>query len=146
MISSGGPTPATRSRVSVLDVLVFLDELVLLAVFAVAGADLGASTVLGVTLAVVLPLVAGTVWAAWLAPRATRRLTGTAGLSTRLALFTLAAVLLAFTGMVPWASVFWGLSVLLLVVAEIAHPDAQSPRQKRSGGARGGVVVGEGER
>lgn len=59
--------------IGAVEVAVFVVELVLLAVFAVSGVRLG-SHVTAIVLAVLLPLVAATLWGLYLAPRATRRL------------------------------------------------------------------------
>jgi hypothetical protein len=66
------PRPGTRP-VDALDVLVFIAELVLLAIVAVAGARLG-SHASAIALAVLLPVVTALLWGLYLAPRATRRL------------------------------------------------------------------------
>lgn len=101
-----------------LDVVVFLDELLLLAVLATAGAGLGSAIAVRVVLGIAFPVVAALVWGRWLAPRATRRLTGSAGLAAKLALFTLAAVLVSAAGSPWWALAFWAFSATTLVAAE----------------------------
>ena len=63
------PRPGTRP-VDALDVLVFIVELVLLAILAVAGARLG-SHATAIALAVLLPLVTALLWGfTWLRARA----------------------------------------------------------------------------
>jgi hypothetical protein len=108
-------------RVSVVGVAVFVAELVLLAVLAVAGEGLGSGALWRVVLAVVLPVAAALAWALWLAPRASRRLGGRVGLAVKIALFTAAAVLLASIGFVVWAILFWVASVTVLVLADREH-------------------------
>lgn len=126
-ITPRAPAPATTvwriSRAetthapSLLDVAVLADELLLLAVLAVAGLGLGGTGVAPIVLAVVLPLAAAAVWAVWLAPRAARRLGEPAGLVTKVALYTIAAGLLAAAEHALWAVLFWLVSVVLLLVA-----------------------------
>lgn len=50
-----------------LDVFIFFAELAMLAALGVAGARIGASTVVSVLLAIALPVTAAIVWARWLA-------------------------------------------------------------------------------
>src|SRR5690242_20555912 len=76
----GNPTarasrsPAGSNQASTfLGLVVFLLELLLLAVLAIAGARLGNDTVTSILLAVGLPLAAALVWGLLLAPRAARR-------------------------------------------------------------------------
>jgi hypothetical protein len=57
-----------------LQVAVFLDELVLPAAFAVAGARLADGTIARIALAAALPLAVAVAWGLRLAPRAERRL------------------------------------------------------------------------
>jgi hypothetical protein len=88
-------------------VVVFLVELVLLAVLAWSGARLGSRSLpLAILLALVLPGLAALVWARWLAPRAMRRLGHAARLIMKLALLAIAAGLLALSGLVIYAVVF----------------------------------------
>lgn len=115
-------------RPSALDFAVFVDELLLLAVFAVAGAGLGGAGILRVVLAVVFPVAAAVVWGLWLAPRASRRLGSSAGTAVKIALFTVASGLLAATGALLWAVLFWVLSVVLLVAAEVSTRRGASRR------------------
>lgn len=107
-------------RPSALDIAMFVDELLLLAVFAVAGGRLGGPDAGRVALAVLFPVAAGVVWGMWLAPRAARRLSSPARTAAKIALFTIASVLLAATGALLWAVLFWAVSVVLLVTAEVS--------------------------
>ena len=101
-----------------LQVAVFLDELVLLAAFAVAGARLVDGTLAGIALAATLPLAAATAWGLRLAPRAKRRLPHPARLVAKLALVTAAAVLLARAGLPWWGAIFFVVSAALLTLGE----------------------------
>ncbi|MEV1115213.1 YrdB family protein [Actinosynnema sp. NPDC049800] len=88
----------------------FLTELALLGGLAAAGARLGGGAVLGVALAVLLPVTAAVVWGAAIAPRARRRLPepgrflvelvlfGAAGLAVARSGWPVAGILLAVTG------------------------------------------------
>jgi Protein of unknown function (DUF2568) len=117
-----------RDGVTLLDVTVFLAELVLLAVLAVAGARLGGSTAVEVLLAVGLPLVAAASWGALLAPSSSRRLRYPIRTVVKVDLFTAAAVLLGVSGLVVWAVGFWVVTVSLVVVAEVIdHRRETSP-------------------
>lgn len=114
-------TDRTEHRPTALDVAVFVDELLLLAVLAVAGAGIGSTGPLRVLLAIVLPVAAAVIWGLWLAPRASRRLRSPASVVAKIALFTAAAVVLGITGAVLWATLFWVVSVALLVAAEVSE-------------------------
>ena len=91
--------------VGAIDLAVFLVELLLLAVLAVAGARLG-SHVMAIVLAVLLPLLAATSWGLYLAPRASRRLRNPGRLVAKLALVLVAAALLGASGPLAWALAF----------------------------------------
>jgi hypothetical protein len=107
-------------RPRVLDVVVFLDELLLLAVLATAGAGLGSATAVRVVLGIAFPVVAALAWGRWLAPRAPRRLAGPAAFVAKLGLFTVAAALLALAGSPWWALAFWAFSAAALTSAEVS--------------------------
>ena len=113
-----------QDEFGVVEVLVFLVELVLLAVLAVAGARLG-SGALAPVLAVALPVAAATIWARYLAPRASGRLRNPARLLVKLALVVLAAGLLASSGAPGWAGAFLVVGVVLFAAGERREP---SPR------------------
>ena len=104
-----------------LHVAVFLDELVLLAVFAIAGARLADGTAASIALGIALPLVAAVAWGLALAPRARRRLGAPARLAAKLALVAIAALLLAWAGLPVWAAVFFVASAALLTLGERAE-------------------------
>jgi hypothetical protein len=107
--------------VGALQVAVFLDELVLLAVFAVAGARLVDGTLASIALATALPLAAALGWGLRLAPRAPRRLPHPARLAAKLALVALASVLLAWAGLPWWAAGFFFGSAVLLTFGELSE-------------------------
>ena len=78
-----------EQRVGPLQVAVFLDELVLLVVLAIAGALIGGGTVASTLRAIFFPVAAAVFWGRWLAPRAPRRLTHPARLAAKLALIAI---------------------------------------------------------
>lgn len=106
--------------VSWLDGAVFVAELVLLGVLAVAGAGLGDSGALRVLLAVGMPVVVAVVWGGFLAPRAMGRLRNPLRLFVKVDLFTVAAVLLGLSGEWRWAAAFWLVTVVVVVAGERA--------------------------
>jgi hypothetical protein len=108
-------------RVGPLQIAVFLDELVLLTVLAIAGAKLGSSTVTSWLLGILLPVAAAVVWGLWLAPRAGRRLAHPLRLAAKPALIAVAAALLAWSGAVWWAVAFVVVSAPLLIAGELAE-------------------------
>jgi hypothetical protein len=101
-----------------LQVAVFLDELVLLAALAVAGARLADGTIASIALAVALPLAAAVAWGWRLAPRASRRLAYPTRLAAKLALVAVAAVLLAEAELPWWGAIFFVASAALLTLGE----------------------------
>jgi hypothetical protein len=107
-----------QQRVGIVEVVVFLAELVLLAGLAWAGARL-AHGVLAVVLAIVLPALAALLWGVLLAPRAARRLPHPARLIVKLALVLAAAVLLALSGELVWAIVLVAVTATPITVAEL---------------------------
>ena len=109
-----------QQRITAVDVAVFLGELVLLAVLVIAGARLGGSTAPRIVLAVALPAAAAALWARWLAPRAAGRLANPARLAAKIAVFAVAAVLLAVAGLPIWAAVFFVASAALIAFAELS--------------------------
>lgn len=70
----------------------FLAELGMLAALAWGGWTLDGNSALSVVLALLLPLAAAGVWAAWVAPRAPHRLRDPARLAVELTLFAVALV------------------------------------------------------
>jgi hypothetical protein len=98
--------------------LVFVAELLLLAAFALAGARAAGPTGLRIALAILAPLVVATVWGRWLAPRASRRLGPPSGPTLKIALFTVAAVLVGLTGLIWISAAFWLVTAPLIVVVE----------------------------
>lgn len=75
----------------------FLTELAMLAGLAVAGAHVGDGVVLGVVGAVLLPVVAATVWGLFIGPRAHRRLPEPARFLVEFVLFAVTGVVLALS-------------------------------------------------
>jgi hypothetical protein len=116
--------PEHAQDVGPLQVAVFLDELVLLAVLAIAGARLAGGIVASTFLGILLPLAAAMLWGAWLAPRARRRLEHPLRLAAKLALVAAAAVLLAVTDL-TWAAIaFFVGSAVLLGAGELSARDS----------------------
>jgi hypothetical protein len=114
-----------------LQVAVFLDELVLLVAFAVAGARLVDGTLAGIALAAALPLAAATAWGLRLAPRARSRLPHPARLAAKLALVAAAAVLLAWAGLPWWGAIFFVVSAALLALGERSEQRQSRPLSGR---------------
>jgi hypothetical protein len=94
-------------RTTIVELAVFLAELVLFAVLAVAGARLGGSFPIRIMLAIALPVAVTAVWGTWLAPRAGHRLAWAPGFALKLVLVTGAAALLAASRAPMWAIMFW---------------------------------------
>jgi Protein of unknown function (DUF2568) len=112
------PDAAEPSRITILDGLVFLDELALLAVLAISGASIDVAVVARVGLAVVLVAAAGLVWGRWLAPRAPHPLAYPRSLGAKLLVFAVAAIAFAATGHGIGAVVFFVVSAALVVLSE----------------------------
>lgn len=114
--------PQLRGIAGVVLTVRFLTELALLAGLAVAGARLGDGVVFSVLNAVLLPLAAAALWAAFIAPRARRRLTEPARFAVEFALFAAAGLALALSGWVVagivLAVVGIGIAALTRVVAK----------------------------
>ena len=113
--------PRTTPRRGPLQVAVFLDELVLLAVLAIAGADLADGTAARIALARLFPLVAAVLWGLRLAPRARRRLAYPARLAAKLALVAVASALLIAGRRTACATNFYVVSALLLTAGELSE-------------------------
>jgi hypothetical protein len=111
-------------RVGLLQVAVFLDELVLLAVLAIAGARLVDGTAASIALAVALPLVAAVGWGLRLAPKARRRLGHPARLTAKLVLIAVASALLVWAELPWWGVVFFLVSSALLTWGELSDRDS----------------------
>jgi hypothetical protein len=122
------PRPRTRP-VDALDALVFIVELVLLAVLAVAGARLGSHTT-AIALAVLLPAVTAVLWGFYLAPRASRRLPHPARLMAKLAVMLAASALLVASGAVASGLAFFLAGGTVVAVGELrdAAADRSGPR------------------
>lgn len=87
-------------------------ELCAFAALAFWGAELDASTAVKVAAAVAAPALAIAVWATWIAPKASARLTDPARLVAESAVFTAAALALLAAAGVCWAAAFAALVVL----------------------------------
>jgi peptidoglycan/LPS O-acetylase OafA/YrhL len=122
------PRPGTRP-VDALDVLVFIVELVLFAILAVAGARLGSDST-AIALAVLLPLVTALLWGMYLAPRASRRLPHRRRLVAKLAVMLAASALLVGAGAVAWGIAFLLAGGTLVTVGALreAGADRSGPR------------------
>lgn len=90
--------PQLRGLAGVVLTVRFVTELALLAGLAVAGARLGDGVVFGVLDAILLPLAAAALWAAFIAPRAHRRLPEPTRFVVEFALFAAAGLALALSG------------------------------------------------
>lgn len=118
--ATGSASPVGSDQaLTLLDAVVFLTELLLLAVFAVAGARLANSVVTSVLLAVVLPVAAAVSWGLLLAPRAARRLRHPVRLIAKVFLVALAATLLGVTGAVVWAIAFGVVAASVFAIGEL---------------------------
>jgi hypothetical protein len=111
-------------HVGPLEVAVFLDELVLLGVLAIAGARLVDGTAASIALAVALPLVAAIGWGLRLAPNARRRLGHPARLTAKLALIAVASALLVWADLPGWGAAFFVGSAALLTWGELSDRDS----------------------
>lgn len=117
--------PQTRPPGAV-EFLVFIVELVLLVVLAVAGARLGDGG-LGIVLGMGLPLVAAVLWGLCLAPRATRRLSNPTRLVAKLAMVLAAAGLLAASGALLYAVPFFVIGAALFTIGEQRERSTAAP-------------------
>jgi hypothetical protein len=108
-------------RVGPLQVAVFLDELALLAVLALAGAGLADATWLRIALAVLFPLAAAIIWGLWFAPRAMTRLPYPKRLVGKLALTAVASALLIAADRTGLAIAFYVVSAALLTAGEVSE-------------------------
>jgi hypothetical protein len=122
---------ANAQPVDVLDVLVFIVELLLLAVLAVAGARLG-SHLTAIVLAVLLPLVTAVAWALYLAPRASRRLPHPSRLVAKLALMLAASASLAAASALAWGLAFLLAGSTLVTVGELREAAADRSGSRRT--------------
>jgi hypothetical protein len=98
---------------------VFLTELLLLVVLAVAGARLGNGGVGSVLLDVGLPVAAAVLWGLLLAPRGTRRLQHPQRLVVKVALVAAAATMLGLTDAVVWAIIFGAFAASVFALGEV---------------------------
>ena len=112
------PPAAESSNVTVLDALVFVDELVLLVVVAIAGASIDAPIPARVALAVVLVAAVGLVWGRWLAPRAPHPIRYPQRVAAKLVVFAVGAITFAVSGRLVGAIGFFAVSAALVVASE----------------------------
>src|SRR5258707_14085376 len=99
--------------------IAFLLELCMLGALAYWGFQVTDSVPLKVLLGIGVPVVVIVIWARFMAPNSTTRLTGTAYLLVKLVLFGAAAIALAFAGQVTLAIIFAVVAVInqvLLIV------------------------------
>jgi Protein of unknown function (DUF2568) len=106
-------------RPTAVETAVFFNELLLLAVLALAGARLGGDVALRVVLAIALPAAAA-LWGRWLALRASGRLALPVRLAAKIALFAVASALLAVAGLPVWAAAFFVVSAALNATAGLS--------------------------
>ena len=110
---SVGVDERTSGPMAALLLLRFVAELAMLCAFAWGGWHLSDSTPLSVVAAVLLPVVAATVWGLWVAPRARHRLDDPARAAVELVLFFGAFVLVTQAEPHP-QTLGWGLAMLLV--------------------------------
>ena len=108
------------------ELVVFLTELLLLAVLAVGGARLGNSAVASVLLAVGLPVAAAVLWGLLLAPRARHRLRHPHRLGAKLAFAAVTATLLGVSDAVVWAMIFGVVAASVFAIGELTPRRAVS--------------------
>jgi hypothetical protein len=108
-------------HVAPLQVAVFLDELALLAVLALAGARLADATAPRIALVVILPVAAAVVWGLWLAPRAKARLPYPRRLVAKLALTAVASAFLVAVSLTGLAVIFYVVSAVLHTAGEVSE-------------------------
>jgi Protein of unknown function (DUF2568) len=109
------PTPVPE--VTAMHLVAFVAEVALIVALAWSGWLLGASTITSLVLAVLLPLLAMTIWGIWCAPRATRRLPQAPRWIVKGLLFAAAFVLLVVLGPEPAAAMFGAVMVVLFAVS-----------------------------
>jgi len=93
-------------------IMTFLLELAMLAALAYWGLQTDASLPVRIALGIGTPLVVALIWARFMAPKSTRRLTGRAYLVLKFILFALAAIALVITGEPALAFVFVVMAVI----------------------------------
>jgi hypothetical protein len=108
-------------RTTVLEIAVFLAELVLLAELAVVAAAVDGPLLGQIAFGIMLPAAVAVLWGRWLAPRSAHRLAWARGFTLKFVLFIGAALALWVTSGLGWA-IGVALPCLLVVVAgEIAR-------------------------
>jgi hypothetical protein len=95
----------------------FACELAMIAVLGIAGWGLGSGGLLSIALMIFYPALAVLIWAAWVAPKAGRRLGDPWRLSIQLALFAATAALSAAAGHVLLGVVFGALAWVSFIAA-----------------------------
>lgn len=108
--------PSSGEPVTALLVLVFVCELGMLGGLAVIGAALGSGVLASIGLAVALPVLAGTIWSLFLAPKASRRLPRVPRLALKLILFVGTGIGVAAVGF-PIAGIGFAVVAAAIVIA-----------------------------
>ncbi len=103
-------------------VLRFLSELALLAGFSVAAARLGGDLLFGILGGVLAPLLAAAIWGLSIAPRARRRLADPLRLIVEAALFAVAGLSLAASGLVVAGVVLAVAGIVLAALVRRVSP------------------------
>ena len=115
-------------RPTAVEIAVFFNEPLLLAVLALAGARLGGNVALRVAAAIALPVAAAALWGRWLALRTSGRLALPARLAAKIALFAAASALLAAAGLPVWAAAFFVVAAALNATAELSAQNGGGDR------------------
>jgi Protein of unknown function (DUF2568) len=97
----------------------FLLELGMLAALAYAGSQADGPLVVRILLAVGLPVAAGALWGAFVAPKARIRVSEPARLAIELALFASAALALVLVGLVVSGLTFGGIALAWSALARV---------------------------
>ena len=105
MSEACGVNRPTQQSVGIVGTLAFGCELFMLALLVYAGISFS-SSVVGIVLAVVLPVAAIAIWGVWMAPASRRRLADPARLAAQCALFVVVGVLVAAAGRPVWGVAF----------------------------------------
>lgn len=119
MTHTAGEHP--RATGTALPAAAFLVELTMLTVLALSGAAASENTWLRGGVAIVLPVIAASIWAVWMAPASTHRLANPRRLAAQVALFVVTAILAAVL-LAPWVGVVF-LVVAIAVFGALAGRD-----------------------
>jgi hypothetical protein len=100
--------------------LSFVAELAMLGLLAVAGARLGAGTlVVELALAILLPLSAASIWSVWMAPRSSRRLADPGRFWAQVVLFAATGLLAALAGLATLGIAFGVTATVLFALTRV---------------------------